>query len=94
MLRNHQLHEWNTEHHSHRASRTPPAQLTLPAGLKLTWSEQRKLEIHAPEYLRNVVQIITETGLRVFKELMPMKKEPLDFKKLFSAETADEARLW
>ena len=44
----------------------------------LTWSEQRKLEIHAPEYLRNIVRIITETGLRVYKELMPMKKEHLD----------------
>ena len=39
----------------------------------LTWSEQRKLEIPAPEYLRNIVRIITETGLRVYKELMPMK---------------------
>jgi integrase len=44
----------------------------------LTWSEQRKLEIHAPEYLRNIVRIITETGLRVYKELMPMKKQNLD----------------
>src|SRR5438445_7960275 len=44
----------------------------------LTWSEQQKLEIHAPEYLRNIVRIITETGLRVYKELMPMKKENLD----------------
>jgi hypothetical protein len=41
----------------------------------LTWSEQRKIEIHAPEYLRNIVRIITETGLRVHKELVPMKKE-------------------
>jgi integrase len=44
----------------------------------LTWSEQRKIEIHAPEYLRNIVLIITETGLRVYKELMPMKKGHLD----------------
>ena len=44
----------------------------------LTWSEQRKLEIHAPEYMRNIVRIITETGLRVYKELMPMKKRNLD----------------
>jgi hypothetical protein len=28
--------------------------------------------------LRNVVRIITETGLRVYKELMPMKKEQVD----------------
>ena len=44
----------------------------------VTWSEQRKIEIPAPEYLRNSVRIITETGLRVYKELMPMKKEHLD----------------
>jgi integrase len=46
--------------------------------MSLTWSEQRKLEIHAPEYLRNIVRIITETGLRVYKELVPMKKQNLD----------------
>ena len=44
----------------------------------LTWSEQRRIEIHAPDYLRNIVRIVTETGLRVYKELMPMKKEHLD----------------
>ena len=63
----------------------PCAGVEFPAAVKglvrphyLTWSEQRKLEIHAPEYLRNIVRIITETGLRVFKELMPMKKQNLD----------------
>ena len=44
----------------------------------VTWSEQRRIEAQAPEYLRNIVRIITETGLRVYKELMPMKKEQLD----------------
>jgi integrase len=44
----------------------------------VTWSEQRTIEAHAPEYLRNIVRIISETGLRVYKELMPMKKEQLD----------------
>ena len=44
----------------------------------VTWSEQRTVEIHAPEYLRNIVRIITETGLRVYKELLPMKKDQLD----------------
>jgi integrase len=28
--------------------------------------------------LRNIVRIITETGLRIYKELVPMKKEQLD----------------
>jgi integrase len=44
----------------------------------LFWSEQAKVESHGPEYLRNVVRIITETGLRVYKELTPMKKDQLD----------------
>jgi integrase len=50
----------------------PCAGVEFPVAVKglfrphyLTWSEQRKLEIHAPEYLRNIVRIITETGLRV-----------------------------
>ena len=39
----------------------------------MTWSEQLKIEEHAPAYLRNVIRIITETGLRVYKELASMK---------------------
>jgi integrase len=42
------------------------------------WSEQQRIERHAPEYLKNIVQIVTETGLRIYKELAPMKKEHLD----------------
>ena len=34
----------------------------------VAWSEQRTIEAHAPEYLRNIVSLITETGLRVYKE--------------------------
>ena len=44
----------------------------------VTWSEQRRIESHAPAHLRNIVQIITETGLRVYKELTPMKKDQID----------------
>ena len=44
----------------------------------MTWSEQQRIEFTAPEYLRNIIRIITETGLRVYKELMPMKKEQVD----------------
>jgi integrase len=44
----------------------------------VTWSEQQKIEFAAPEYLRNVIRIVTETGLRIYKELTPMKKEQLD----------------
>jgi integrase len=42
------------------------------------WSEQQRIEAAAPEYLRNVIRIITETGLRVYRELTPMKKDQLD----------------
>jgi integrase len=45
----------------------------------MTWSEQAQIETHAPAYLRNVIRIITETGLRVYKELACMKKEQVDF---------------
>src|SRR6266567_1817647 len=44
----------------------------------VTWSEQEQIESHGPEYLKNAVQIITETGLRVYKELTPMKKDQVD----------------
>jgi site-specific recombinase XerD len=44
----------------------------------MTWSEQTEIEKHAPAHLRNVIRIITETGLRVYKELACMKKEQVD----------------
>ena len=44
----------------------------------MTWSEQAEIEKHAPAYLRNVIRIITETGLRIYKELACMKKEQID----------------
>jgi integrase len=42
------------------------------------WAEQQQIEFQAPEYLRNIIRIITETGLRVYKELMPMKKDQVN----------------
>jgi integrase len=44
----------------------------------MTWSEQAKIEKEAPGYLRNVIRSITETGLRVYKELACMKKDRVD----------------
>src|ERR1700752_2779996 len=44
----------------------------------VSWSEQQKIESHAPQYLRNVVRIITETGLRIYKELTPMRNDQVD----------------
>ena len=31
-----------------------------------------------PQHLRNIVRIITETGLRIYKELTPMRKDQVD----------------
>ena len=42
------------------------------------WSEQQKIEFAAPEYLKNLIRIVTETGLRIYKELAPLRKEDLD----------------
>ena len=44
----------------------------------VSWSEQQEIESHAPQYLRNVVRIIAETGLRIYKELIPMRKDQVD----------------
>ena len=44
----------------------------------VSWSEQRRIESSAPQYLVNAIRIITETGLRVYKELTPMRKEQVD----------------
>jgi len=55
----------------------------------MTWSEQQVIEEHAPAYLRNVIRIITETGLRVYKELAAMRKDQVDLtnKVLFIADS-------
>lgn len=44
----------------------------------ISWSEQLRIEFQAPEYMRNIIRIITESGLRVYKELMPIRKEQVD----------------
>ena len=42
------------------------------------WSEQQRIESHGPQYLRNIIRIITETGLRIYKELTPIKRDQVD----------------
>jgi integrase len=44
----------------------------------MTASEQAKIEFSAPAYLRNIVVILSEMGLRYKKELLPMKKAQVD----------------
>jgi len=55
----------------------------------MTWSEQQMIELHTPIYLRNVIRIITETGLRIYKELAPLRKEDVDLanKLIFIADS-------
>ena len=63
----------------------PCAAVEFPTSLKglfrphyVTWSEQQRIEAFAPQYLASVIRIITETGLRVYKELTPMRKDQVD----------------
>jgi integrase len=44
----------------------------------MTASEQMKIEFAAPNYLRNIIVILSEMGLRYKKELLPMKKAQVD----------------
>jgi integrase len=45
----------------------------------VTWSEQQRIENNSVPHLRNAVRTIVETGLRVKQELLPMKKDQIDF---------------
>jgi hypothetical protein len=51
----------------------------------VTWSEQQPIEFHAPVYLANPIRIITETGLRVYRELTPMRKDQIELAKIRSS---------
>jgi integrase len=44
----------------------------------MSWSEQQRIEAQAVDYVRNMIRIITETGLRIYKELTPMKRDQVD----------------
>ena len=64
----------------------PCAAVEFPTSLKglfrphyVAWTEQKRIESFAPQYLVNVIRIVTETGLRVYKELTPMRKDQVDF---------------
>jgi integrase len=64
----------------------PCVMVEFPVALKgmfrphyVTWSEQQQIENNSRPHLRNAIRIIAETGLRVKKELLPMKKNQVDF---------------
>jgi integrase len=44
----------------------------------MTANEQERIELFAPWYLKNAIVIMTEMGLRPYKELMPMLKSQVD----------------
>jgi integrase len=44
----------------------------------MTASEQERIEFFAPDYLKHAVVIISEMGLRPYKELTPMRKTQVD----------------
>ncbi len=44
----------------------------------LSASEQARLEACAPVYLRNIIVIMVEMGLRPYRELIPMRKQQVD----------------
>jgi len=53
----------------------PCSAVEFPTSLKglfrphrVSWSEQQRIESHAPRYHVSVIRIITETGLRVYKD--------------------------
>jgi len=63
----------------------PCAGVEFPVAVKglfrphyMGWAEQQRIEFQSPGYLRNIIQIITETGLRIYKELMAMRKDQVD----------------
>ena len=49
----------------------------------MTSSEQARIELVAPNYLKHLVVILTEMGLRPYKELLPMKKSQVDLENSF-----------
>jgi integrase len=55
-----------------------PVNHTIRKPHYMTSTEQQKIEFCAPSHLKNVVVIISEMGLRPYKELMPMKKSDVD----------------
>jgi len=73
-----------------RLTNNPCAAVEFPASVTrtsrkphyMTGSEQERIEMLAPNYLRNAVVIISEMGLRPYKELMPVKKSQVDLENL------------
>jgi integrase len=63
----------------------PCSSVEFPVGIKrlfkphyVTWSEQERIQRQSPRFLPNIIRILTETGLRINKELLSMRKDQVD----------------
>ena len=64
----------------------PCARVEFPVSVKhstrkphyMSFSEQERIELVAPSYLKHIIVIMTEMGLRPYKELLPMLKSQVD----------------
>jgi integrase len=69
-----------------RLTQNPCSAVEFPASVSkttrkphyMTASEQERIEMCAPSHLRNAIVIMSEMGLRPYKELMPMLKSQVD----------------
>lgn len=76
----------NVAMHQRRLAANPCNAVEFPVSVSnstrkphyMSASEQAKIEFNAPDYLKNIVVIMTEMGLRPFKELMPILKSQVD----------------
>jgi integrase len=79
-------HIFNVAVKQKRLAANPCLAVEFPVSVKkstrkphyMSATEQAKIEVVAPGYLRNIVVIISELGLRYKKELLPMKKDQVD----------------
>src|SRR5207245_813066 len=84
-----------------RLAANPCVAVEFPVSIKkstrkphyMSATEQAKIEIVAPSYLRNVIVIIAELGLRYKKELLPMKKEQVPYVTLYELRHTFATRL-
>jgi integrase len=47
----------------------------------MAWGEQQKICLVAPDLLRATIVIVTETGLRIYRELASMRKDAVDLER-------------
>jgi integrase len=79
-------HMLNVAVRQHKLQVNPCSAVEFPVSVKhstrkphyMTSSEEERIEFLAPSYLKHVVVIMTEMGLRPYRELLPMLKSQVD----------------